>query len=212
VGGDASRQGAEDRASAADLYRAGRAAVQDTAEERAPGLESSASGSAPTATKIALVATLVITLATITDVAIYTDLGPRATAGYLLVLTVLFVFRVAGQLLVVLRSPAWLPPMHQWHLMPYRLLLPIQIVFIALMALIMVSLVRGSGPLAAANPAFGRLLIGFSFVYAAVMAVRYVVRMYRRPGERWFGGAIPIVFHFVLAAFLFTWGKYNVSG
>jgi hypothetical protein len=43
------------------------------------------------------------------------------------------------------------------------------------------------------------------------MAVRYAVRMYRRPGERWFGGAIPIVFHFVLAAFLFAWGKYNVS-
>jgi len=44
------------------------------------------------------------------------------------------------------------------------------------------------------------------------MASRYVVRMYRRPGERWFGGTIPIVFHFVLAAFLFTWGKYHVSG
>ena len=49
-------------------------------------------------------------------------------------------------------------------------------------------------------------------MYAGAMAVRYVVRMYRRPSERWFGGAIPIVFHFVLAGFLFTWGKYNVSG
>lgn len=102
--------------------------------------------------------------------------------------------------------------MHQWHLMPYRLLLPIQIGFIALMVVIIVNLVRGSGPFAGANPAFGRFLIGFSLVYAGVMALRYVVRMYRRPGERWFGGAIPIVFHFVLAAFLFTWGKYNVSG
>jgi hypothetical protein len=125
---------------------------------------------------------------------------------------VLFVFRVAGQLLVVKRAPAWLPPMHQWHLMPYRLLLPIQLAFIAVMALIIVSLFRGSGPLFNTNPSFGRFLIGFSVVYAAAMAVRYVMRMYRRPGERWFGGAIPIVFHFVLAAFLFTWGKYHVSG
>jgi hypothetical protein len=164
------------------------------------------------ATKIALVATLVITLATVVDVAMYTEPGPRATAGYLVVFSVLFVFRVAGQLLVVMRAPDWLPPMHQWHLMPYRLLLPIQIVFIAVMALIIVSLFRGSGPLAGTNPSFGRFLIGFSFVYAGVMAVRYVVRMYRRPGERWFGGAIPIVFHFVLAAFLFTWGKYHVFG
>ena len=29
----------------------------------------------------------------------------------------------------------------------------------------------------------------------AAMVVRYAVRMRRRPGERWFGGAIPIVFH-----------------
>jgi hypothetical protein len=122
------------------------------------------------------------------------------------------VLRVAGQLLVVFRSPAWLPSMHQWHLMPYRLLLPIQIAFIALMALIVVSLFRGYSPFADANPSLGRFLIAFSYGYAGVMAVRYVVRMYRRPTERWFGGAIPIVFHFVLAAFLFTWGKYHASG
>ncbi len=102
--------------------------------------------------------------------------------------------------------------MHQWHLMPYRLLLPIQIGFIAVMAWIIVSLFRGAGPLAGTNASFGRFLIGFSFMYAGVMAVRYIVRMYRSPGERWFGGAIPIVFHFVLAAFLFTWGKHHVSG
>src|SRR5687767_6010062 len=200
MGGDASRQGAEDRAPAADLHRAGRAAVQDTAEERAPGLASSASGSAPKATKIALVATLIITLATLVDVALYTELRSRAAAGYLLVFSLLFLLRVVGQLVVVLRAPEWLPPMHQWHLMPYRLLLPVQIVFLAFMSLLILSLVRGSGPLAGANPSLGRFLIGFSFLYAAVMAIRYVVRMYRRPGERWFGGAIPIVFHFVLAS------------
>ena len=44
------------------------------------------------------------------------------------------------------------------------------------------------------------------------MVVRYGVRMRRRPEARWFGGAVPIVFHLVLAAFLFTWGRYNVSG
>ena len=58
----------------------------------------------------------------------------------------------------------------------------------------------------------GCLLIGFSAVYAGSMVVRYGVRMRRRPEERWFGGAIPIAFHLVLAAFLFTWGRYNVSG
>jgi hypothetical protein len=175
-------------------------------------MHGSAPGGTPTATKIALVITLCITAAIIADVVRRTELGPRETAGYLLILSVLFLLRVAGQLLVVLRAPSCLPPMGQWHLMPYRLLLPIQIGFLALMALIEIGLFRTWGVVVEQEPTFGRFLIGFSFVYAGAMAVRYVVRMYRRPGERWFGGTIPIVFHFVLAAFLFTWGKYHVTG
>jgi hypothetical protein len=27
---------------------------------------------------------------------------------------------------------------------------------------------------------------------------------------RWSGGAIPIFFHFVLAAFIYVWGKFQV--
>jgi hypothetical protein len=34
--------------------------------------------------------------------------------------------------------------------------------------------------------------------------------MRRRPGQRWFGGAIPIVFHWVLAAFLLVYAVYNL--
>jgi hypothetical protein len=173
--------------------------------------ESAGDTSAPIATKIVLVVTFFITAVAIVYVVRRPELRSGETAALLALFSALFLLRVAGQVLVVLRSPAWLPPMGQWHLMPYRLLLPIQIGFLALMALIEISLFRGWAPLGRAEPAFGRFLIGFSFLYAGVMAVRYAVRMYRRPGERWFGGAIPIVFHFVLAAFLFTWGKYNVS-
>ena len=43
------------------------------------------------------------------------------------------------------------------------------------------------------------------------MAARYVVRMARRSEQRWFGGTIPIVFHFVLAAYLTVFGAYHVS-
>ena len=140
------------------------------------------------------------------------ELTAGETATYLLLFSVLFLLRVAGQVLVVLRAPSWLPPMHQWHLMPYRLLLPIQLGFILVMALIEVGLATAIGPFVNREPGLGRFLIGFSFVYAGAMLLRYAVRMYRQPRERWFGGAIPIVFHFVLAAFLFTWGKYHVSG
>jgi hypothetical protein len=102
--------------------------------------------------------------------------------------------------------------MQQWNLMPYRLLVPIQLLFLAVMASIVVGLAREDGRLAEQSVAFGRFLVGLSLAYAATMAVRYAVRMRRRPTERWFGGAIPIVFHVVLAAFLFTWGWYHVSG
>ena len=109
--------------------------------------DSAAAGrSAPMATKIALVATLVVTAAVTADVVRRTELGPRETAAYLLIFSALFLLRVAGQVLVVLRAPSWLPPMHQWHLMPYRLLLPIQIGFLALMALIEISLLPRLGP------------------------------------------------------------------
>ena len=168
-------------------------------------------GSAPVATKIALVATVCITVAAIVRV-VRGELTAGETATYLLLFSVLFLLRVAGQVLVVLRAPSWLPPMRQWHLMPYRLLLPIQFGFLVLMAVIEVGLWRATGPFVDREPGFGRFLIGFSFVYAGAMLLRYAVRMYRQPRVRWFGGAIPIVFHFVLAAFLFTWGKYHVSG
>lgn len=166
----------------------------------------------PTATKFALVAILAVTAVAVVDVLHRTEIGPRETAAYLVLFSALFLLRVAGQVLVVLRAPAWLPPMRQWNLMPYRLLLPIQLVFLAVMALIDVSLFREDGPFVDPEPVFGRFLIGFSLAYAGTMAVRYAVRMHRRPGERWFGGAIPIVFHVVLAAFLLTWGTYHVSG
>lgn len=164
------------------------------------------------ATKAILVATLAVTAIAVADVLRRESLAPRTTAAFLALFSALFLLRVAGQMVVGLRAPGWLPPMQQWNLMPYRLLVPIQLLFLAVMASIVVGLAREDGLLAERSAPFGRFLIGLSLVYAATMAVRYAVRMRRRPGERWFGGAIPIVFHVVLAAFLFTWGRYHVSG
>jgi hypothetical protein len=45
----------------------------------------------------------------------------------------------------------------------------------------------------------------------AAMIVRYIVRMIERPDQRWFGGTIPIIFHCVVAAFLWTFGEYHVN-
>jgi hypothetical protein len=163
----------------------------------------------PQPTKIALLATLAITAFAAggaLGTAAEGKLGDRTASYFLLIFSVLFLFRVLGQIAVLRRAPSWLPPMEQWNLMPYALLLPIQIVFLAVMAWIEVDLFRREGFFTGGGSRTGWLLIGFSFVYAGSMAIRYIVRMARRPDQRWFGGTIPIVFHIVLAAFCLTLG------
>jgi hypothetical protein len=136
---------------------------------------------------------------------------PTFAAPYLWLFTGLFLLRVVGQLLVRERAQRWLPPMTEWNLMPYRLLLPVQLTMLAVMVWIDVSFSRGTGAPVAARPALGWVMLVFAAVYASSMAVRYVVRMARRPRERWFGGTIPIVFHWVLAAYVVVLGSFHVS-
>ena len=169
----------------------------------------------PKPTKVFLVATLAVTALAVGDVlrrASGSGIDARTTGYFLLAFTLLFAARVGGQVVVLRRSPGWLPPMGQWNLVPYRLLLPIQLVFLAVMAAIDSQLLSQSGRLATSAPAAGRVLIGFSVVYAVAMIVRYAVRMRRRAEQRWFGGAVPIVFHIVLAAYLLTLGVFHAAG
>jgi uncharacterized protein len=168
----------------------------------------------PAATKIALVATLVVTIGAVgafLGQAPSDEIDADLAAPYLALLGFLFVVRVVGQIVVLIAAPRHLPPMEQWNLLPYRLLLPIQLVFIALITAIVADFAAGPWLFAEPNRDFGFFLVGLSGVYAASMALRYAVRMVRRPSERWFGGTIPIVFHIVLAAFLFIWGAYHLS-
>ena len=125
----------------------------------------------------------------------------RKTAVVLSVLTALFAARVVGQALVALTSVAWLPPMDAWYsgLLPYPLLLPLQVAIIAAQALIDVQVWRGSGPGLIPRPRLGRALRGVSYIYAAAMLARWVITRTH---------AIPIVFHWVLAAYLFTLGEF----
>jgi hypothetical protein len=67
---------------------------------------------------------------------------------------------------------------------------------------------RACGFFAKARPSWSRFLVGFSAVYAGSMALRYILTMIFFPDMRWLGGVIPISFHFVLAAFLYVWGRF----
>ena len=141
--------------------------------------------------------------------------GMRTTALILWALLLLFVGRVAGQLLA---AAGWggglLPPFERWHsgILPYPALVAAQVLIIAAYAKVCLDFTRGRGWFVRWRPGLGRGLLVFAALYWAAMITRYVVRMARMPDERWLGGTIPIFFHFVLATFILVVGLHHVRG
>lgn len=129
----------------------------------------------------------------------------------LLTLLLLFVGRVVGQLLVANFDIPVLPPMEQWQsgLLPYPVLVFFQLVIIGLFTLICVQFKRCRGYFVNAHAKLGRFLSGFGRVYVAAMIIRYIFQMIAFPDTRWFGGCLPIAFHFVLASFILTLANYQ---
>lgn len=138
---------------------------------------------------------------------------PTVYSAFLILFTILLLGRVVGQLIVYLHAPRWLPPMDEWQsgLLPYPVLLASQIVVLTFMTSICVDFARARGFFVEPHPRGGVFSIWFACAYFAGMVFRYIVTMIRRPERRWFGGTIPIVFHSVVAAFLWTWGRYHVK-
>jgi uncharacterized protein len=114
-------------------------------------------------------------------------------------------------MLVAFVGVPWLPPMESWSsgLMPYPYLLPSQLLIIALYSKVCLDFTRGKGFFIRTRPMFGRSVLVFGYLYAAAMVLRYVMRMTLVAEARWFGGTIPIFLHWVLAAFIITFGRYH---
>lgn len=121
-----------------------------------------------------------------------------------------FLGRVVGQVLVVIYKPPFLPPMGEWYsgLLPYRILLPLQIVILLFQFEVSRQLWIGSGPLTRKRPAYGSGLKWVALFYFLVMLARYIVSMILLPQQRWFGGTIPIFFHWVLALYIYLISRY----
>lgn len=104
-----------------------------------------------------------------------------------------------GQALVAFAGVVFLPPMQAWYsgLMPYEVLLPSQLLIIALMARICLDFTRGRGFFFDPKRFFATAWLWFGTVYLAAMIARAAF-LWDHP--------IPIVFHWVLAAFVITVG------
>lgn len=135
----------------------------------------------------------------------------RRLAPLLWLLLGLFCLRVLGQILVAFFGVGWLPPMKEWYsgLLPYPLLLPAQILIIALYGKVCLDFSRGRGPSLELRPAFGGWVWWFGWIYLGGMLQRYVLRMALVPEARWFGGTIPIFFHWVLATFILLFASFH---
>ena len=134
-------------------------------------------------------------------------------ARLLWLLSLLFLGRVLGQVLVAFFGVTWLPPMSEWYsgLLSYPLLLPAQIAILALMVVMNTGVQRGTGPLASVSARVARGIRIFSCVYFAGMVLRYALTMALVPERRWLGGTIPIVFHWVLAGYLYVFSAHHLE-
>jgi hypothetical protein len=116
-----------------------------------------------------------------------------------------FLVRVLGQFEVLLHAPPWLPPFEAWSsgLIPYSMLLPIQVLLIAWMAVIASDRSRGDGLFRVRDPHKRTVLRGLAAVYAASMMVRLLVTLALPPHTLLDRGLIPVVAHWALAVFMY---------
>jgi len=77
------------------------------------------------------------------------------------------------------------------------------------MAQVATDLTKGTGRFSQSSPVAAKNLRIFGSIYLLSMILRYIIRMYIYPEERWTGGCIPIFFHCVLATFVLAWGHWK---
>jgi hypothetical protein len=127
--------------------------------------------------------------------------------------TLLFIGRVLGQVLVAFFNVNFLPPIEHWYsgLIPYPILLPIQVIIIIVMVKIVFDFATGTGFFIVPRPRAGVFLKWFSYIYFLSMVLRYIITMLLYPELRWFSHTLPIWFHMVLAAFLYTFSHFHIN-
>ncbi len=104
----------------------------------------------------------------------------------------------------MLLSPAALPPFRAWEsgLILNSLLLPIQILLIAWMALVAADQWRGAGYFCVTQQRTRRWLKIVAGLYFAVMLLCLVITALRPPHTLLDRGLIPVIAHWDLAAFI----------
>jgi len=135
-------------------------------------------------------------------------------APVLWICTGLFLVRVIGQVEVLLLEPEWLPPMSAFYsgLLPYPILLPLQIALLMLMSVLAARESPKSCSLAPRSATGTRIVRAVAFVYFAIMAARLAWCVHTYGRDFYLHGGLPVAFHWVLALFLFVWARARRTG
>jgi hypothetical protein len=119
-----------------------------------------------------------------------------------------FVARVLGQFEVLLHAPPWLPPFEAWSsgLIPYSILLPVQVLLVAWMAVVASDHARRDGLFPVRDPRKGNVLRALAAIYAVSMLLRLLVTLAYPPHTLLDRGLIPVIAHWSLAVFMYLVG------
>ena len=132
----------------------------------------------------------------------------RRNALALLILTVIFAFRVVAQLVQAWHPLRFLPPFEAWHsgALPYSWLVGTQVVIMAMCLRIVWKLLNNT-----IIPSLrkGRLLSVFGCIYLLGMCIRLFLGTTVASEHNWFGAILPTVFHLVLGAFVILYGRFH---
>lgn len=134
----------------------------------------------------------------------------RIHGRWLWLLLGLFLLRVAAQPLAWLTQWSALPSFDSWQsgALPYALLLPGQLLLVAMMARTARRVTSGA---IVPNPRHGRTLLLIAAIYAAVAIGRLVAGATVLQGHWWFDAPLPSLFHLVLASFVAVYGNYHAA-
>jgi hypothetical protein len=120
----------------------------------------------------------------------------------------LFFARVVGQIEVLLVAPRWLPAMQAWYsgILPYPLLLPVQIGLLMLMGVLAIG-TRVPRQRTCSAERTATILRTLAVLYVVGMAVRLSLVVHFYGTDYYLHGAIPVAFHWVLALFVLVWTR-----
>jgi hypothetical protein len=127
---------------------------------------------------------------------------------WLCICFILFVLRVAAQLIQKFYNLPFLPPFKAWYsgALAYPWLLASQIIIILVMILVIAGFAKGR---ILARRKLGVWLLALGGIYFSVMLLRLIAGFTFATEHNWFGAHIPAFFHIVLSSFLLLVGHFH---